>query len=307
MRARKMLRLGTRGSDLALWQAHYVSDHLSTDTKLHILKTEGDERTQARLDQIEGIGFFTTEIEMALLQDEVDVAVHSYKDLPTVHREGLHVSAVPTRAPVGDVLIFHTKHVDENQRWTIAKNVHIGTSSLRRRAMLASLRPDLKMEDMRGNVPTRIEKLLSGQVDGIVLAEAGLRRLGLLNGLKERGLDFHLLPVEDICPAPSQGALAIQVRSTDTWATNCVAELHDHQSGSAVQLERSLLARFGGGCHLPLGVYVELSGSVFQLRALVAAPDGSERLEVCFSSDDGESLVEKAYQSLIQQGAQRYL
>ncbi|MEM6731250.1 MAG: hydroxymethylbilane synthase, partial [Myxococcota bacterium] len=181
----------------------------------------------------------------------------------------------------------------------------VGTSSLRRKAAIASLRPDLKLVDIRGNVPTRLGKVQSGELDAVVLAEAGLRRLELYES--DPALTFHPIAVQDVCPAPAQGALAVQIRDGDERVARATAPMHNPETASGVSIERKLLARFGGGCHLPLGAYARASAQGYELIALVAAPDGSERLTAESTHTDPDILVESVYDQLMSRGAERYL
>lgn len=299
------LKIGSRGSDLALWQARYVAGEIDCDVAIEIIKTEGDRIQHLSLDKVEGKGFFTKEIEAALLDRSVDIAVHSLKDLPTEPVEGLEICAIPARAAVRDVLITKTEGADLNRPLLLPAGARVGTSSLRRKAALAALDQSLELVDIRGNVPTRLGKVPAGELEAVVLAEAGLERLGLLDGVP--GLTFHRLPVESMCPAPAQGALGIQIRAGDQEAANAVASLHDPATARAVSVERALLARFGGGCHLPLGAFAEVDGPRCALNALVAAPDGSERLTASASGENDDAIVEAVHSQLEQLGALRYL
>lgn len=300
-----MIRIGSRGSDLALWQANYVKDHLSDESTIVIIKTKGDQIQHLPLDKVEGKGFFTKEIEGALLNNSVDLAIHSYKDLPTEGVPGLQITSVPARAPVRDVLVMKDSRSDTESPLGIAEGASVGTSSLRRKAALKSLRKDLSLVDIRGNVPTRLGKVQSGELDAVVLAEAGLRRLGLYE--QDPSLKFVPISVEQMCPAPAQGALAVQIRTGDEPVAQAASAMHNPDTATAVDVERALLARFGGGCHLPLGTFCELEGNEFVLRALVAAPDGSERLESVARGGDAGHVVTAVHEELVGLGAERYL
>lgn len=300
-----MIRIGSRGSDLALWQANFVKDHLTGDSTIVVIKTQGDQIQHLTLDKVEGKGFFTKEIEAALLNNSVDLAIHSYKDLPTEAVPGLQITSVPERAPVRDVLVVNASRADHDSPLGIAEGASVGTSSLRRKAALKSLRQDLDLVDIRGNVPTRLGKVQNGELDAVVLAEAGLRRLGLYE--HDDALRFLPISVEQVCPAPAQGALAVQIRTGDEPVAQAALAMDDPDTGASVDVERALLARFGGGCHLPLGAFCEIDGDEFVLRALVAAPDGSERLESQTRGNDARVVVETVHQELIGQGAERYL
>lgn len=300
---RNRLRIGSRGSELALWQAHYVAAKLDLDAEIVIIKTTGDRLTQAPLDQAVAQGFFTKEIESALLAHEVDVAVHSYKDLPIGLPSGLEIGAVPVRGPAGDMLVGRRDHLDINLPWGLARNARVGTSSPRRRAQLLARRGDLEVVAVRGNVPTRIERVLQGDFDAVLLAQAGVARLALADAIAARGGVSRPLEPSEMCPAPAQGALAVEIRSDDAPTRQRVAALHDPATALAVDIERLLLARFGGGCQLPLGAYCTVQGKAVHLRAVVASTDGSE----CFAADATETepktAVERVYASLVAAGA----
>ena len=301
------VRIATRGSDLALWQARYVADHIETDSELVILKTQGDEIQHLTLDKVEGKGFFTKEIEGALLNNQADVAVHSFKDLPTEEIDGLSIAAVPVRAPTRDVLVIAEGRNDPTQRWNLPQGATVGTSSLRRKAHLLAIRPDLELVDVRGNVPTRFNRAALGDLDAVVLAEAGLHRLGLLNPGGDSNVVIKPLPHSEMCPAPAQGALAIQIRTDDARTGAYLKSLHDKTTAQCVHTERLLLARFGGGCHLPLGALCSATSKGLSLQALVASPDGTERFEAQAHGSVAEEVAEQVYLALCHQGADKYL
>ncbi|RZJ86599.1 MAG: hydroxymethylbilane synthase, partial [Chryseobacterium sp.] len=207
----KRLIIGTRGSDLALWQANFIKDKLAAvgvESELKIIKTQGDKILNLRLDKLEGKGFFTKELEEELLAGTIDLAVHSHKDLPTTHPAGLVIAAVPEREDASELLLILKDCVDVTQKLSLKTGAMVGTSSNRRKAQLLALRTDLNIEDLRGNVPTRIQKLRDEKYDAIMLATAGVKRLGI--DLSE----FHVevLETTELVPAPAQGALAIQIR-----------------------------------------------------------------------------------------------
>jgi hydroxymethylbilane synthase len=302
---RERVRIGSRGSDLALWQARWVQAHLTVPAEITILRTRGDDLQHLTLDKVEGKGFFTKEIEAALLEDRVDVAVHSFKDLPTEPVPGLVVAAVPARGPVRDIIVRRGLEAAAGERWGLRRNARVGTSSLRRKAQISSLRPDLELHDLRGNVPTRINKVLQGELDAVILAEAGLVRLGYVERAEELALAFEPVSVHELCPAPAQGALAVQIRAADAWTAAQVAPLHDPRTARAVEVERALLARFGGGCHLPLGAHCVEEAGELTLSALIAAPDGSERLVAHARGVEPALLVGEVHHTLVKQGAKR--
>jgi hydroxymethylbilane synthase len=259
------LTIGSRGSALALWQANYVAvrlQELGVSTGIEIIKTMGDRLQTASLVKAGGKGLFTKEIEEALLGGTIDVAVHSLKDLPTEPVAGLAIAAIPEREDARDVLLGYSLQ-------TLPRGARVGASSQRRSAQLLALRPDVRIESIRGNVDTRLRKLKEGRYDAILLAAAGLNRLGLASEIAE----YFLL--EQMCPAPGQGALAIQTREGGPARDLC-AQLNHFSTERAVACERALLAALGGGCQLPVGGYAEMAADQLRLIAVVASPDGSK-------------------------------
>jgi hydroxymethylbilane synthase len=251
------LRIGTRGSELALWQARHVAARLSAagrECELRVLTTRGDRIDEVPLHQVEGKGFFTAEIEQALLEGRIDLAVHSHKDLPGAMTPGLAIAAVPERGAAGERLLVAPPAHDPGEPFLpLRAGARVGTSAPRRGAELHALRPDLELLPLRGNVPTRVRRLREGRLDAIVLAAAGLERLGL--DLSD--LVVVPLPVELLVPAPGQGALAIQIRAGDVALLHILRDtLADEETGRIVAAERSLLQALGGSCNLPLGVHV---------------------------------------------------
>lgn len=298
------LRIGTRGSDLALWQARFVAEHLRVPSAIVTIRTEGDRITDVPLHEVTGIGFFTKEVERALCDRIADIAVHSYKDLPIALHPDLVVAAVPVRAPVHDCLVVRADSPPMAGPVPLPPGATVGTSSLRRKAQLRALRPDLDIVDLRGNVPTRLQRVRRGELSGVMLAEAGLSRLGYT---ADPELRCVRIATQDICPAPSQGALAIQVRRDDAAALAAVAPLHDRATAAAVDVERRLLAYFGGGCNLPLGALCIADEERFDLSALVAAPDGHERLAAHAQHARADVVVREVYDALVARGAEKYL
>ena len=211
----KPIKIGTRGSDLALWQANFVREELEKrghEVEITIIKTQGDKIQHLSFDKMEGKGFFTKEIEASLLNEDVDLAVHSHKDLETNQPEGLEIAAVSSRANPCELLLIRQSAHEEQALWGLKKDAIVGTSSARRKSQLLALRPDVQIKDLRGNVPTRVNKLKSGEYDAILLAKAGVLRLKLeLEDLV--GID---LTPDEFVPAPAQGVLALQIRSNDT-------------------------------------------------------------------------------------------
>jgi hydroxymethylbilane synthase len=258
------LIIGTRGSDLALWQANFVKDSLAAIgiiAELKIVKTQGDRILNLSFDKLEGKGFFTKELEEELLSGTIDIAVHSHKDLPTENPPGLIIAAVSEREDPSDLLLILKDCVDVRQKLSVKYGGIVGTSSNRRKAQLLAYRPDLDVKDLRGNVPSRIQKLRNESYDAIMLAKAGVTRLGLdLSGFYVE----ELKPTE-LIPAPAQGALAIQIRENDTELFSALQPLNHVQVAEELAVERTVLKLFGGGCHLPLGCYCRKVDGVFQL------------------------------------------
>ena len=266
------LRIGTRGSDLALWQANTVKGWLEAvgaTVEIIVLQTRGDQIDHVPLTKVEGKAFFTAEIERALLDRDVDVAVHSHKDLATESPPGLLVAAVPTRGPHEERLLVRPEAWDPGAAFIpLAAGSNVGTSAPRRETQLQTLRPDLVVRSLRGNVPTRVRRLREGQHAAIVLAAAGLERLEL----DLAGLHVHALTPESFVPAPAQGALAIQTRSGDADIIDlCRRAAHDPTTAEAIEAERRVLVAAGGGCSLPLGAWIRAEGEAHVGRAFLAA------------------------------------
>jgi hydroxymethylbilane synthase len=273
------LKIGSRGSQLALWQAHYIAERLTrigVETEIEIIRTTGDRMQAVSLVKAGGKGLFTKEIEEALLAGDVDIAVHSLKDLPTEHPRGLGIAAVPEREDPRDALVG--RKLSE-----LPSGARVGTSSNRRAAQLRLLRKDLDIGPVRGNVDTRLRKLREGQYDSVVLAAAGLRRLGLEHEIVE------LFSPEQICPAPGQGALAVQTRTNDDAFDIC-RSLNHEPSAYAVECERSVLSSLGGGCQLPIGAFAHVHGDRMHVIAGVFAPDASS----CVRASGEGSMLEAA-------------
>jgi hydroxymethylbilane synthase len=260
-----MLVIASRGSQLALWQARWVSAQL-TDAgyycRIEIIKTTGDKITDVPLAKVGTKGLFTKEIEEALLDGRADLAVHSLKDLPTELPEGLVLAAVPEREDPRDAVVG--KRLAD-----LPQGAKVGTSSLRRAAQLRTLRPDLVVESVRGNLDTRLRKLDEGQYDAILLAAAGLKRLGWGDRIAE------ILPAEVMCSAVGQGALAIETKAGGK-GFDAVQSLDHADTHAAVMAERGVLGALGGGCQVPIGAYATVAGGRLRLLGLVASPDGGE-------------------------------
>ena len=250
------IRIGTRGSDLALWQANFVKgelEKLACTVEIKIVKTQGDLIQNLSFDKLEGKGFFTKEIEEALIANEIDLAVHSHKDLETSSPEGLMIAAVSDRENPAELLLIRKEAHASNEPWELKKNAVIGSSSARRKSQVLALRPDLQLKDLRGNVPTRIDKLRKGEYDAILLAKAGVNRLGLdLEDL----IQINLSPREFV-PAPSQGVLGYQIRTDDVALSLLLRNLNNEKIENEIKVERKVLQLMNGGCQLPLGVYFD--------------------------------------------------
>jgi hydroxymethylbilane synthase len=272
------LRLGTRGSQLARWQAEWVAGELRRlghDVELVEIATRGDVERAVTIEEIGTRGVFTKEIQRAILAGDVDLGVHSLKDLPTEPVDGLVLAAVPARESPADVLVVRREDRgsgSENSIAQLPRGARVGTGSLRRQAQLRHVRPDLQISDVRGNVDTRLRKLDDGEFDAIVLAEAGLRRLGLA----ERAT--NVLPFDVMLPAVGQGALGIECRADDGPTLNAVAPIEDADTRAAVTAERSMLERLRGGCLSPVGAWGRIESGALHLSAVVLSPDGSERV-----------------------------
>ena len=288
---RSPLIIGTRGSELALWQANYVKDllhELGYPCELKIIKTQGDNMQELSPDKMEGKGFFTKEIEDALLREETDIAVHSFKDLPTESPAGLYIAAVSEREDPSELFLVRKEALDPKKKFGIKIGGHVGTSSARRKSQLLAFRPDLKVTDMRGNVPTRLNKLREGMYDGIMLAFAGVERLGLNTD------DFFVekLSPEEIIPAPAQGIVAIQVRESDKALHEILKAIDNREVRIISELERKVLNLFQGGCQTPVGVYAtyDEEREIYSVRASKSKAWDKSPVSVYSESKDPQVL-----------------
>ncbi len=293
----RVIRIGTRGSALARWQSDHVAARLASlapDARLAIVEitSTGDRVTDVPLSHVEGTGFFTASIEQALLDGEVDVAVHSYKDLPVAPTPGLTVAGVPARGPVEDVLCAR----DEHTLATLPHRARVGTCSARRTAQVAAARPDFDFRPLRGNVPTRVGKIAGGELDAIVLARAGLVRLGL-----ERHIT-QVFALGEVLPAPAQGALALQCREGDDAIAAQLRRLDDEWTRRAVDAERVLLHALGGGCSVPVGAIARREGDGLSIEAGVFGMD-ARAVRARAAGRDPQALGRDTAQRLIDQGA----
>lgn len=302
--ARSSLVVGTRGSPLALWQAEWVQQKLreiapQLSVELQRIKTSGDKILDVPLAKIGGKGLFVKEIEEALLRGEIDLAVHSMKDVPTALPDGLGILCIPPRENPQDVLVSRQGQTLEQ----LPTGARIGTSSLRRQAQLLRRRPDFHISMLRGNLDTRLRKVREGEFDAIVLAAAGLRRMGWVNQVTE-----YLAP-EVSLPAIGQGALAIEGRTSDSFVRDLLQPLDDPPTRTAVTAERALLDRLEGGCQVPIGAHATITGDRLALDALIASVDGRrvvrDRIEgpVSDARDLGLHLAER----LLSQGGDEIL
>jgi hydroxymethylbilane synthase len=294
------LTIGSRGSQLALWQANHISSLLRErghEVEIEVIKTTGDKITDVSLAQVGTKGMFTKEIEEALAEGRVDLAVHSLKDLPTELPPGFELVAITTRVNPRDVFLS----VKYDSLMALPKEARVGTSSLRRQAQLKVVRPDLMIHALRGNVDTRVRKLEEGEYDAIILAAAGLTRLGKTQLVKET------LAEEFMCPAAGQGALGIEIRAGDEEMRKHLAFLDDPATRAATTCERALLNKLGGGCQVPIGAFAETKDGTLRLTAIVARPDGSIILRETQSGSDPIALGELVGETLLQRGATEIL
>jgi len=291
-----MLTIASRGSQLALWQAHWVEGRLAElghASRIEIIKTTGDKITDVPLAKVGTKGLFTKEIEEALLEGRADLAVHSLKDLPTELPEGLVLAALPEREDPRDAILG--KRLDE-----LPQGARVGTSSLRRAAQLRRIRPDLEIESVRGNLDTRVRKLDEGRYDAIVLAAAGLKRLGWAQRIAE------ILPAAVMCPAVGQGALAIE---TTASGREICAPLDHAATRAAVLAERGVLAALGGGCQVPIGAHAVVEEGRVQVTGVVISPDGKQfvRADAEGPWDEAERVGRDLGATLLERGARAIL
>lgn len=308
------LRIGSRGSQLALWQANHVAGLLRSQghaVEIEIIKTTGDKILDVALAKVGTKGMFTKEIEEALAAGHVDLAVHSMKDVPTELSPEFELAAIMEREDPRDAFIS-VKYATLEE---LPRGARVGTSSLRRQCQLKAVRPDLELIPLRGNIDTRLRKLASGEYHAIVLAAAGVHRLGLDKDLdkdngQENNKDNHVryrFPPDVMCPAVGQGALAIEIRRDDQGTRSLVQFLDHAETRAAIVCERALLGDLGGGCQVPIGAFAERRGGQLHLRAMVGRPDGSQILREEASGADPRELGRATAQALLQRGADRIL
>lgn len=297
---RSTIKIGTRQSALALWQAEYVAKCLRKKypglrVELVKMTTKGDRILDAPLSKIGGKGLFTKALETAMLERRTDIAVHSLKDMPAIVPEGLAIACITKRFDPGDAFVSNKyDRFDQLPRGAV-----IGTSSLRRKAQLLALRPDLTIRDLRGNVNSRLAKLDAGEYDAVILACAGLKRLGFGDRIKE------VVSQEDLLPAVGQGALAIEAREGDEEVLDLIKFLNDEDTRTAATLERSFLARVEGGCQVPVGVYAQVKEGGIEAEAVIASLDGAKvyRGKITGSLEEAPALGRQLAESLLADGA----
>jgi len=294
------IRLGTRGSKLALWQADCVAGEIhkilpDLDIEIVVIKTIGDKILDVALSKIGDKGLFTREIENALLAEDIDLAVHSMKDLPSILAPDLTLGAVLKRENPQDVLISHKNYTISS----LPRHGVVGTSSLRRIAQLKALRPDLRMVDLRGNVETRIKKMEEQDLDGIILAYAGVKRLGFTGQISE------VISKDLLLPAVGQGAIAIELRAGDSETHKVIAPINDHHTNIATQCERALLRELEGGCQVPIASLAQITGDMIHLEGLVASMDGQILIKGVHSGhlDQAAEIGRHLAQNLLSRGA----
>ena len=298
------LIFATRPSALARWQTHWVisalqAAHPGLICEEKVITTQGDTILDKPLPEIGGKGLFTQELESELLSGAVHCAVHSLKDLPVENPAGLTIGCIPVRAEVRDALICgaYTGGSDSSSIAQLRAGAVVGTSSLRRAAQILAARPDVTIQSLRGNVDTRLRKALEGQYDAIVLAGAGLTRLGLEKYVTE------WLSLDGMLPAPGQGALAVQCRADDAETLAVLASLEHSATRQAITAERQFLLGLGGGCSVPVAAYASVAAERIELRGLVASPDGRQLIKLSASGTDANELGERLAKQALDQGA----
>lgn len=291
------IRIGSRGSDLALWQAHFVKNQLENlghEVEIKIIITKGDRIQNLSFDKIEGKGFFTKEIEEALLNNEVDLAVHSHKDLETTNPEGLMIGAVSYRENPADILLIHAAAFDPTKPYSIKENAVIGTSAARRKSQLKRILPNATIQDLRGNVPTRVQKLRDGNYDAIILAAAGIERLKL----DLTGLHTHLFDVNDFIPAPAQGVLGLQIRENDRDIFEALQKINHPNVAESISVERTVMRLLDGGCQLPLGAFCTKENNLFKVMISYSKTSAEAGKVFTFESETTNGFAEKIVQEL---------
>jgi len=301
---RKQIFIGTRGSELALWQANWIKSlfqeiHPDVNIELRIIKTKGDKILDVPLAKVGGKGLFVKEIETALLEKTIDIAVHSMKDMPAEIPDGLCLGAITQRENPQDVLISRNGYVLSD----LPKQSTIGTSSLRRSSQLLHHRPDLNIVSLRGNLNTRLKKLKTENLDAIVLAAAGVLRLGLQDQISE------YIDIGTMLPAVGQGALGVEIRSDDTDIVPTIQQLNDHKTYAAVSAERAFLHQLDGGCQVPIGAFASVDNQALCIQGMVASLDGNPILKQTLNGQPEQAvqLGQSLASQLLDQGAKEIL
>lgn len=300
---RKVFKLGTRGSQLALWQANHIKKILEDTHKVAIelvkIKTQGDKILDVALAKVGGKGLFVKELEEALLREDIDFAVHSMKDVPVELPDGLHITAITKREDPRDAFVSK----NYNSLFELPKGAKVGTSSLRRQCQLLNIRPDLNIEVLRGNVETRIRKMTDGLYEAVILAHAGLKRLGLTEFVKE------VISEELSMPAIGQGALGIECRIEDEETNRLLSVLNDEDTNCCVTAERSFLRLLQGGCQVPIGGYATITNNKLRLSGLVGSVDGKQVIKEVVSGDklDAPYLGESLAKAILEKGGRSIL
>ena len=296
------LTIGTRGSDLALWQSNNVAtmlreSHPHLEVSLEVIETKGDKVLDVALSKIGDKGLFTKELERGLLEERVDLAVHSLKDMQTHLPEGLTLGAITERAAPEDVLVARSDMTIDN----LPEGGTVATGSLRRRAQLLAFRPDLKVVDLRGNVPTRLQRYQENDWDGIILARAGLERLGLADAIAQ------VIPTDVMIPAVGQGALGIEIRDGDTKVASLLAPINHPVTRVAIEAERAFLRRLEGGCQAPIGAYATVHQDSVKLTGLIASLDGKEVVHDTVVGKPDDEIGIKLAEELLAKGGKDIL
>jgi len=294
------LRIGSRGSQLALWQANHIGARLREsghEIEIEVIHTTGDKITDVALAKVGSKGIFIKEIEEALAEHRIDLAVHSLKDLPTGLSDQFAIAAIPSREDPRDAFCSTKYSSIEN----LPPGARVGTSSLRREAQLKALRPDLSVHPLRGNVDTRLRKLQAGDYDAVILAVAGLKRLNRIETVRQ------VLAAEVVCPAPGQGALAIETRARDAEIISALSFLDDPAARAETDCERALLEAMGGGCQVPIGANATLAGQTLLLSAVIASPDGKTILRESLTGSHPFDVGQSAATKLLGRGGKAIL
>lgn len=296
----KNIIIGSRGSELALWQAHYTRDLLISsglNVEIKIIKTQGDKIQHLSFDKMEGKGFFTKELEEALLSGDIDLAVHSHKDLPTTNPPGLKIAGVSYRENCSETLLIRPEAYDPLESFSLKKRALVGTSSVRRKSQLLHFRPDLELKDLRGNVPTRISRLQEGMYDAIMLATAGINRLQIQPD------DLHRveIPPELFIPAPAQGVLAFQIRENDVELHEIIRKINHPDVEEIIGAERWVLNQMDGGCQLPLGVFCKKTENKFRIWASMKVSSDKPLRRMYAESNQAHLLSEKVLSNLLRE------